>query len=78
MYAYSDPNRENDENALPNIEISFLGALTIQQEGLTYEDGEPLEEGYYWQACFPGCMPDGELVGPFETQAAAIEDARRE
>ena len=76
MYAYSDPNRENDENALPNIEISFLGALTIQQEGLTYEDGEPLEEGWYWQAGFPGCIPDGEPNGPFPAQADALANAR--
>ena len=78
MYAHSDPNRENDEHALPDIEVYFLSASAIQQEGLTDEDGDQLEEGWYWQAGFPGCLPDGGPNGPFETQAAAIEDAREE
>jgi hypothetical protein len=32
--------------------------------------------GWYWQACFPGCLPDGEPSGPFETEAEALADAR--
>lgn len=32
--------------------------------------------GWFWQACFPGCLPDGEPVGPFATKQEAIEDAR--
>lgn len=32
--------------------------------------------GYYWQACFPGCLPDGEPNGPFATEAEAIADAQ--
>lgn len=31
--------------------------------------------GWYWQACFPGCLPDSSAQGPFETEQAAIEDA---
>lgn len=30
---------------------------------------------WFWWACSPGCMPDGEPVGPFETEEQAIEDA---
>ena len=32
-------------------------------------------EGWYWQACFPGCLPDGEPMGPFSTESEAMEDA---
>jgi hypothetical protein len=32
--------------------------------------------GFYWWPCFPGCIPDGEPSGPFETESAAIEDAQ--
>ncbi len=39
---------------------------------------EPWEPGYYWQACFPGCLPDGEPVGPFDSEDEAIEAARDE
>lgn len=31
--------------------------------------------GWYWWACFPGCLPDGEPVGPFATEAEALADA---
>ena len=34
--------------------------------------------GWYWWACFPGCLPDGdgEPSGPFATEDDALEDAR--
>lgn len=32
--------------------------------------------GWYWQSCFPGCLPDGESNGPFATEAEAADDAR--
>jgi hypothetical protein len=30
---------------------------------------------YFW-ACFPGCLPDGDPEGPFDTEEEAIEAAR--
>ena len=41
-------------------------------------DGNPVEDGYYWWPCAPGCLPDcaGDPSGPFETEAEAIADAR--
>jgi hypothetical protein len=32
--------------------------------------------GWYWQSCFSGCLPDGEPVGPFATEAEALADAQ--
>jgi hypothetical protein len=32
--------------------------------------------GWYWQACFPGCMPDGDPNGPYETSDLAFANAR--
>jgi hypothetical protein len=37
--------------------------------------GEELDAGWYWQACFPGCLPDGEPSGPFASSRQALEDA---
>lgn len=31
--------------------------------------------GWYWWACFPGCMPDSEKVGPFASSQQAYDDA---
>jgi hypothetical protein len=30
--------------------------------------------GFYWWSCQPGCLPDGEANGPFETREEAEED----
>ena len=32
--------------------------------------------GWYWWACLPGCLPDGEPSGPFESEEEAIKDAQ--
>ena len=32
--------------------------------------------GWFYWFCFPGCMPDGGLNGPFTSEAEALEDAR--
>ena len=34
-------------------------------------NGEPVRPGWYWWACFPGCLPDGEATGPFITSTHA-------
>jgi hypothetical protein len=39
-------------------------------------NSEWTEPGWYWWACSPGCLPDGEANGPFETEEQAIADAR--
>jgi hypothetical protein len=48
----------------------------IDGDDETNEDGEPLEAGWYWAACFPGCLPDGDPSGPFNSSRAAWRDAR--
>jgi hypothetical protein len=35
-----------------------------------------LDLGWYWWACWPGCLPDGAAVGPFKTERAAVNDAQ--
>jgi hypothetical protein len=33
---------------------------------------------WYWWHCFPGCLPDGDPIGPFATEAEALADAQGE
>tara|TARA_R100001443_G_scaffold35168_1_gene48929 strand:+ start:912 stop:1085 length:174 start_codon:yes stop_codon:yes gene_type:complete len=33
------------------------------------------DKSYYWWACFPACLPDGDAIGPFETYQEAFDDA---
>ena len=72
MQVYSNPERENDEYALPDVEVFYArqGELCID------ETGEPMDEGYYYWFCFPGCMPDSDPIGPFATESEAIDDAQ--
>jgi hypothetical protein len=81
---YSDPKRENDMYALPDVETFEVTLGTPQDEcPMCQENEEHPEEkhneehcGWYWWSCFPGCLPDGEAQGPFETEEEALEDAR--
>ena len=43
-------------------------------EAECFETAEKLA-GWYWWSCSPGCLPDGEASGPFESEMEAIEDA---
>jgi len=70
MQAYSDPTRENDPHALPDLEVWHSGDPQTDSD----LDGP----GWYYWFCFPGCLPDGDPIGPFATQAAALADARGE
>jgi hypothetical protein len=72
MQAYSNPERETDDYSLPDIEVFHSDDLP---EFLS-EDGEPLDLGWYWWSCFPGCLPNSDPFGPFETEQDALEDAQ--
>jgi hypothetical protein len=67
---YSNPRRANDPHALPDIEVFY------RTDAACRADGWDTGEGWYWWSCFPGCLPDSEPMGPFETEAAALADAR--
>ncbi len=70
MQAYSSPEREDDEHALPDIEVFFNDGTLYDQED------DAFETGWYWWSCFPGCLPDGEPSGPYKTEAEALADAQ--
>ena len=70
---------------VPNIPCERNEHMTFHQ--FTSPDGEPFgsfevfqdveasEASFYWQSCFPDCLPDSDAVGPFQTEAEAIEYA---
>jgi len=77
MQAYSRPERESDPGALPDVEVFWYDPsydVDAMAEGC--EEQELPEAGWYWWACFPGCLPDGDMVGPFETAEEATADAQ--
>jgi hypothetical protein len=40
------------------------------------EGFESCEPGWYWWTCEPGCLPDSEPNGPFNTSYMAWRDAK--
>lgn len=60
---YSDPSRETDPHALPDIEVF-------------YNHSNLGDAGWFWWACFPGYLPDGDAIGPFKTEAEATANAQ--
>ena len=77
-YFYSNPERESELYALPDIEIFYFSQLEANYnlENLDHANSDTLTEaGWYWWSCFPGCLPDGEVNGPFGTEDEAKDDA---
>ena len=75
MQFYTDPSRESDPYALPNAEVFYMEKeKTCDGRGKVRD----WETGYYWWPCFPGCLPDGDPIGPFPTEAEAIQNAQEE
>lgn len=89
MQTYSDPARESDPHALPDVEVFHhehakreLCCLNAGHKAELYgecicdDEGDCRGTGYYWHSCFPGCLPDGDPNGPFKTADEAKADAQ--
>lgn len=96
---YSDPNRETDPHALPDIEVFYVPVTEFVRAKVSEWPYERVREemdntnentdeewisasvrlvGWYYWSCFPGCLPDSDPVGPFDTEDAAITAMRDE
>jgi len=65
---------KNDEGeSFGSFEVFYNDGRAVDTDKLTARDATP---GWYWWACFPGCIPDGDAFGPFETEKEAIDDAQ--
>lgn len=89
--AYSDPKRASDPYALPDVEVfrAFhgdcpdCGSIVVSpdcQTGACHDCRDRItvlgSRSFFWWPCFPGCLPDSDPVGPFETEAEALADAQ--
>jgi hypothetical protein len=73
----SDPTRADDPHALTNVEIFYISRSSIDHmEAGTEDEGSFCGPGWYWWASFPGCIPDSDSYGPFDTEADALTDAQ--
>lgn len=74
--AYSDPAREDDPCALPDVEVFYRTAEDNAADGWLDGDGDAMSAGWYWWSCFSSCMPDSDPFGPFDSEAEALADAQ--
>lgn len=87
--AYSNPKRESDPHALPDVEVwqanycddprhdSPCIHIDHPCEACRQEcNPHAMRLGWFWQSCFPGCLPDSDPIGPFATEAEALADAQ--
>jgi len=75
-----------DRNALEHAGILVAVQRIEDDEPIWYHCDDENElrlcdpttyEGYYWWACFPGCLPDSALNGPYTTPDEAHADANQ-
>lgn len=56
-------------------------ADSMENNSVDWEDAESVKleaealAGYYYWCCFPGCLPEGDAIGPFKTALDAAQDA---
>ena len=74
MYQFQNPD-DPDQEPYGSFEV-FQG-IEYHDPDLEVEDENLIDpDGWYWWSCFPGCLPDGDPCGPFDTSAEAYHDAR--
>lgn len=80
---YREPERASDKWSLPDVETFYHDhgkrELCWMKEDCISDDeeGDCRGTGWYWRTCLPGCMPDSDPFGPFDTEEEALEDARQ-
>lgn len=75
--AYSDPSREDDAFALPDIEVFYMTDVEVAESDC-FEDIEVADRagGWFYWSCLPGCLPDSDPCGPYATEAEALKAAQ--
>ena len=58
------------------FKTAFMSGRTMDTMLDAIVEEESITGGWFWQACFPGCLPDGPPNGPFDTYAEALADAQ--
>lgn len=69
---YSNPRGESDPWTLPDVEVFYARDGELERDN----EGDISLAGWYYWYCFPGCMPDSEPYGPFDTEQDAVNALR--
>ena len=61
-----------------SFEVYFVSKELMWEMSKVEDEPTYTASGWYWRSCWPGCLPDSDPVGPFNSELAAINDAQKE
>lgn len=53
------------------------GMVACLDDDCPVERLRPTFIGWFYWSCFPGCLPNSDPIGPFDTEDEALADARK-
>jgi len=81
-YAGYHSFKADDGSAYGSFEVFYMdrtdARIAVEADRAHDPDAPPTRCGWYWHACVPGCMPDGEPMGPYTSSRAAWRAARED
>ena len=82
-HIYVNKQQERAPYTLPTLWVTTLThqeALAQWENPEEYDDDEcqPSLAGWYYVSCLPGCMPDGDFMGPYATEKDAAKAGRED
>ena len=72
-YYYMNEAEAASKWALPTLWVEHFSPREHAEMDPECEDPTG---GYFYSCCIPGCLPDSEWYGPFDTEQEAVSDAR--
>lgn len=76
-----NPNANQCAGQHRGFEVFWPSEETLQvwrdeaEDANCWHEASQTTAGWYWWPCQPGCLPDGDATGPFETSRDAYNDA---
>lgn len=71
------PFHDEEGETYGSFEVFWHDAKDTEEGDVWHDEYGDIwaDSGWYWWACFPGCLPDGEPAGPFARSDLAFYDA---
>jgi hypothetical protein len=79
-YHYANPEDEHNPYGLPiklNSRYILIDYFTEDEMREAFPEDKTHIAGYMYCFCFPGCLPDSDWYGIFDSEEAALENARQ-
>lgn len=74
--ALLDENMVYEYSKRHEFELASMNGRARQAMIQAMIDENGIEGGWFFRFCFPGCLPESNPFGPYETHAEALQAAR--